>query len=201
MNVDTELDVWRRQWQSDTTVPLNIQHDLRRKVARQSLLMRIALIPPILVTIFIGGWTAARAVHTPEPNIVLLAVWTWMLIVAGWAFTLKVNRGNWSPSAEDTAVFVDLSVRRCRASLSAIRFTVGFFLVQVVFVLGWVYNNSPAHGTPVLKWLFFSSVPIDAVWLCTVAFFSFLIWHRRRKLAELTYLLSLQEDMPARSTR
>jgi hypothetical protein len=201
MNVDTELEVWRHQWQSDTAVPLSIQLGLRRKVERQSLLMRIALIPPILVTICIGGWTAAWAVRTPELNVVLLAVWTWILIVAGWTFTLKANRGNWSPSAQDTAVYLDLSVRRCRASLSAIRFTVGFFLVQVVFVLGWVYNNSPARGTPVLNWLFFSSVPIDAVWLCTVAFFSFLIWRRRRKRAELAYLLSLREDMPARSTQ
>lgn len=195
MNVDTELEVWRRQWQSDTTIPLHIQHDLRRKVQRQSRLMRINLIPPILVTITIGGWTAEWAVRAPQPDIILLAVWTWALIAAVWSFALKVNRGNWSPSAEDTAVFVGLSMRRCRASLTGIRFAVGFFLVQVAFVLGWVYNNSPVRGTPLLRWLWFSSVPIDAVWFCTVVFFGFLVWYRRRKLAELAYLHSVREDM------
>ncbi len=51
MNVDNELEVWRRQWQSDTTVPL----DLRRKVERQSRFMKIILFADILVTITIGG--------------------------------------------------------------------------------------------------------------------------------------------------
>jgi hypothetical protein len=190
MNVDIELEIWRRQWQSDTAVPL----DLRRKVERQSRLMRIALIAPILVTITIGGAMAAWAVRAPQPNNILLAVWTWILIAVAWTFGLRVDRGNWSPSAEDAVVFVDLSLRRCRAKLSSIRFAAGFFLVQIVFVLGWVYNNSPVRGTPLLTWLFFSSIPIDAVWLCTVVFFGFLIWYRRRKLAELAYFLSLRED-------
>jgi hypothetical protein len=192
MNLDTELEVWRAQWQSDTTIPVN----LRKKVERQSRLMRIALIPPILVTITIGGWTAGWAVHAPQPHIILLAIWTWALIAAGWTFTLVINRGTWSPSAHDTAVFVDLSVRRCRAALAAIRFESGFFVVHTVFVLGWVYKFSPAHSTPLLRWLFFSSLPIDILWLCTVALFGFLIWHRRRKQAELNYLLSLQGDTP-----
>jgi hypothetical protein len=196
MNVDAELELWRRQWQSDTAVPV----DLRRKVERQTRLMRIGLIAPILVTLTIGGWTAGWAIRAPQPNIILLAVWTWILIAAAWTFGLKVNRGNWSPSAEDGAAFVALSLRRCRANLLAVRFAAIFFLVQVAFMLGWEYNNSPAQGTPLLAWLFFSSVPIDAVWLCTLAFFGFLIWYRRRKLSELAYFLSLQEDTPARST-
>ena len=49
MNVDTELEVWRQQWQSVTTVPL----DLRRKVERQSLFMKIAILADLLVTITI----------------------------------------------------------------------------------------------------------------------------------------------------
>jgi hypothetical protein len=193
MNVDTELEVWRRQWQSDTAIPV----DLRRKVERQSRFMRIALIPPIVVTITIGGWTAGWAIRTPQTDIILLAVWTWILITAAWIFGLRIDHGNWSPSAENAAAFVDVSLRRCRARLSTIRFAAGFFVVQVVFVLGWVYNNSPVKGTPLLKWLFFSSIPIDVVWLSTVAFFGFLIWYRRRKLNELAYFVSLREDMPA----
>jgi hypothetical protein len=195
MNVDTELEIWRRHWQSDSTVPL----DLRKKVERQSRYMRILLAADILVTITMGGATAGWAIRTPQPNIILLSVWTWFLIAVAWAFALRVNRGNWSPSAEDAAVFVDLSVRRCRAKLAGIRFAAGFFLVQMAFVLGWVYNNSPARSMPLLRWLFFSSFPIDAVWLCTVAFFGFLIWLRRRKLSELACFLSLREDKPTYS--
>src|SRR5260370_41159413 len=106
MNVDTELEAWRQQWQSDTTVPL----DLRRKVERQSRFMKIALIGDILVTITIGGATIGWAVRSPQPYNVLLAVATWVFIAAAWMFALTVNRGNWSPSAQDTAAFVELAV-------------------------------------------------------------------------------------------
>ena len=41
------------------------------------------------------------------------------------------------------------------------------------------------------------SVPVDVVWLCTVVFFAFLVWYRRRKRAELEYFLSLQEQAAA----
>ncbi len=188
MNVDNELEVWRRQWQSDTTVPL----DLRRKVERQSRFMKIALFADILVTITIGGATAGWAVRSPQPEIVLLAVVTWIFIAVAWTFTLTVNRRSWSPSAQDTAAFVDLSVRRCRGRLAAVWFAGGLFLFQTVFVVGWVYRNSPARRQPLLTWLFFGSVPIDIVWLCTLAFFGFLIWYWRRKRAELAYLLGLK---------
>lgn len=189
MNIDTELEVWRQQWQSGTTVPLH----LRRKVERQSRFMKIALIGNILVTITIGGATTGWAVRSPQPEIVLLAVATWVFIATAWTFTLTVNHGNWSPSTQDTAAFVDLSVRRCQGRLAAVWFGAGLFLFQIAFVLGWVYRNSPAHRQPLLTWLFFGSIPIDIVWLCTLAFFGFLVWFRRRKRAELAYFRGLQE--------
>ncbi|MGO8789046.1 MAG: hypothetical protein ACLQVL_16915 [Terriglobia bacterium] len=188
MNIDAELEVWRQQWQSGTTVPL----DLRRKVERQSRFMKIAFAGDVLVTITIGGATLGWALRSPRPEIVFLAVATWIFIASAWTFALMANRGNWSPSALDTAAFVDLSVRRCRARLAAVWFATGLFLVEIVFILGWVYNYSPAHRAPLLTWLFFGSVPIDIVWLGTVAFFGFLIWYRRKKRAELAYLLSLR---------
>jgi len=191
MNMDTELEAWRRQWQSGATVPL----DLRRRVERQSRFMKIALFGDILVTIVIGGAAAGWAFRSPQPDIVLFAVATWVFIATAWIFTLTVNRGNWSPSAQDTAAFVDLSVRRCRGRLSAIWFAAGLFLFQSVFVLGWVYRNSPAPRQPLWTWLFFGSIPIDVVWLCTLAFFAFLVWYRRRKRTELAGLLSLREQM------
>jgi len=196
MNVDTELEVWRQQWQSVTIVPL----DLRRKVERQSRFMKIAVLADILVTITIGGATVGWAVRSRQPENVLLAVATWIFIATAWTFSLTVNHGSWSPSAQDTAAFVDLSVRRCRGRLAAVWFAAALFVFQIVFVLGWVYHYSPAHLTPLSTWLFFGSIPIDIVWVCTVVFFGFLVWYRRRKRAELACLLGLQEQKPTRST-
>ena len=79
MNVDTELEVWRQQWQSGTTVPL----DLRRKVERQSRFMKINLIGEILVTITIGGAIAGWAARSPD---------AWHRIACGWHMGLYCNR-------------------------------------------------------------------------------------------------------------
>ncbi len=205
MNIDTELEVWRQQWQSGATVPPTVTAtftlDLRRRVERQSRFMKIVLIADIFVTITIGGATTGWAVRSPQPEIVLLAVATWVFIATAWTFTLTVNRRSWSPSAQDTAAFVDLSVRRCRGRLAAVWFAAGLFVFQIVFVLGWVYRNSPAHRQPLLTWLLFGSVPIDLVWVCTLAFFGFLVWYRRRKSAGLAYLLGLQNTRNTRNNR
>jgi hypothetical protein len=196
MNIDAELDVWRQQWQSGTSIHL----DLRTKVERQSRFMKIAFMVDILVTIVMGGGTTTWAVRSPQPDIVMLAAATWLFLAAAWTFTLTVSRGNWSPSALDTATFVDLSVRRCRGRIAAVRFAAGLFLCEIVFCLGWVYKHTPEQRKPLLTWLFFSSLPIDIVWLSTLAFFGFLVWYRRRKQAELAYLLDLRVNLRGQMT-
>jgi hypothetical protein len=191
MNLDAELDVWRRQWQSEAPVPL----DLRKKVERQTRFMKIGLLADILVTIVIGGGTIVWALRSPQSDIVLLAAVTWLFLAAAWTFALRVNRGNWSPSTLDTASFVELSVRRCRGRLAAVRFGAILFVCNIVFCLGWVYNHSADARKPLLPWLFFSSLPIDFAWLATLAFSVFLVWYRRRKRAELAYLLNLSGEI------
>ncbi len=195
MNIDSELDLWRRQWQSETAVPL----DLRRKVKRQSRFMKIVLLADILVTIGIGGGAIAWAVRSPQPDILLLAVVTWLFISAAWAFSFTVNRGAWSAAALDTAAFLDVSIRRCRGRLAAVRFGAGLFLCEIAFCLGWIHHHAPHHRTPLLPWLLFSSLFIDIVWLCTLAFFAFLFWYRRKKRAELAWLLGLQGQSEPRA--
>ncbi len=191
MNVDSELDVWRRQWQSETAVPL----DLRKKVERQTRFMKIGLLGDILVTIVIGGGTIVWALHSPQSDRGLLAAVTWPFLAAAWTLTLTVNRGSWSPSSLDTASFVELSVRRCRDRLAAVWFGAILFVCNVSFCLAWVYNHSPEGHGPLLRWLFFGSVPIDIVWLATLAFAGFLVWYRRRKRAELAYFLDLRRQL------
>ena len=191
MNTDAELDVWREQWQSETSVPL----DLRRKVERQTRFMKIGLLGDILVTIVIGGGTLLWALRSPQSDIMWLAAVTWLFIVAAWAFTLTVNRGSWSPSALDTAAFVELSVRRCRGRLAAVWFGAILFLCNIMFCLGWVYKHSGETREPLLPWLLFSSLPIDIVWLSTLAFFTFLVWYRGKKRLDLAYFLTLQGQM------
>jgi len=189
MNVDAELENWRHEWQQADTVPF----DLRASVARQTRAMRLWLAADILVTVAMGGWTTAWAVLSRQAEVVLLAAATWLFIGMAWVFTLTVNAGKWTPAALDTGSFLDLSVRRCRARLSSIAFGAGLAVCEIVFCLAWVYRYS-VRGTPVLAWLLFSSVPIDIVWLFAALVFGLLFWYRRKKRAELAYLLQLQRQ-------
>ncbi len=191
MNTDVELDVWREQWQADGAVPLN----LRRNVERQSRLMRIGLICDTLVTIVMGGGTTVLALRSPESDFVLVAVATWLFLAVAWAVVLTANRGLWAPSAIDTATFVELSVRRCRSVLTTIWFAAGLFLCEVVFGLGWAYNHAIKGHATWWSWLFFSSLRIDIVWVCTLAFFVAIVWYRRKKRAELACLLELRREI------
>jgi hypothetical protein len=187
MSLDTELETWRREWQSDTAVP----PDLRRRVARQSRWLKIGIAGDILVTVVIGGGVLALTARSPQPDMPLLAAATWSFIAVAWAFRLTISRGLWSPAAMDTAAFVDLSVRRCRAQLAATLFGAGLFVCEMAFCLGWIYRHS-ASRAPFLLWLF-------GLWInglvgpLTLAFFLFLVWYRRKKRAELAWLLSLSE--------
>ena len=187
MSLDTELETWRREWQSKTAVPA----DLRRRVERQSRWLKIGIAADILVTVVIGGGVIALAARSPQPDMLLLAAATWSFIAVAWAFRLTISRGLWSPAAMHTAAFVDLSIRRCRAQLAATLFGAGLFVCEMVFCLGWIYRHS-APRVPLLPWLFGSLIN-GLVWLFSLAFFVFLVWYRRKKRAELVWLLTLSE--------
>jgi hypothetical protein len=182
MNLDLELETWRREWQSVSPVA----PDLRKRVDRQSRLLKLALVADTLVTIGIGGGTAAWAIVSPQVDIVLLAVVTWILLGVAWAFRLRITRGNWGPASLDTSAFVAFLIARCRAQLAGIRFGAVLFAVNLSFSLAWVYRHQPRPRIAWFGW------PMDLVWLATLAFYIFLPWWNRRKMKELDWLLSLQ---------
>jgi hypothetical protein len=189
MNLDTELEAWRSEWQSEAAVPAN----LRQRVERQSRWMRLMIAGDVMVTVVIGGGTIGLAWRAPQADMVLLAAATWLFIAAAWAFRLMLNRGLWSPGEVDTAAFVELLIRRCRAKLAGTVFGGVLYICEIVFCLGWIYAHSAAH-TPLLAWLFFSSVFIDLVWVFSAAFFGFLVWYQRKNRGELEWLMKLRDD-------
>jgi hypothetical protein len=186
MNLDSELETWRREWQSEAA----IAPDLRRQVERQSRWLRMGIAADILVTIVIGGGVLGLAVRSPQPDMLLLAAATWSFIAAAWAFRLTITRGLWSPAAIDTAAFIDLSIRRCRAQLKAMVFGAGLFLCEIVFCMGWIYRHSAQRG-PLPAWLF-GSISHWVIGLFSAVFFVFLARYRRKKRAELAWLIGLR---------
>lgn len=200
MNVDNELEAWRREWQSAPDVSPALHRQLRKKVERQSLFMRLALAGEILTTILIGGATTWRAVQSPQPDVVVLAAMTWVFFAAAWIFRLRLDRGKWSPAGQDAAAFLDLSIWRCRGQRTALRFAMCLFVVELIFCLGWIYRRIPPPRPSVSAWLLFSSHSIDIVWAATAAFFGFVVWMGHRKRGELGYLLNLIEQLKGKNT-
>lgn len=190
MNVDSELELWQQEWRSDASVP----PDLLRRVERESRWMRVALALDVLVTIVVGGGITWLAIRSPQPDMTRLAAVIWVFLAVAWAFCLRINRGNWSLSAVDTASFVDLSLRRCRSRLATIRFAAWLFASELAFSLGWTYNHSHRHRRDTPMWLFLHSPGMELVWIFSLAFVLGLLWYRRKKRAELAYLLKLREE-------
>ncbi len=187
MNLDTELEKWRGEWQSDDAVP----PDLRRRVERQDRWMRVMLAADVLVTVGIGGAVIILAARMPRPAMVVLAAVTWLFIAAAWAFRLTTNRGLGSPAAMDTAGYIELLIKRCRSQMSAVLFGAGLYAVEMAFCLGWVYRES-VQGMTLGSWLWFSSVFIDCIWLFTIALSTAGFWYWRKKRKELAWLRSLE---------
>ena len=189
MNQDAELETWRREWQAEAAVPA----DLRRRVERQSRWLKIGIAADTLVTVVIGGGVLALAARLSQRDMLVLAAATWIFLAAAWTFRLVSHRGLWSPSSMDTAAFVELLVKGCEAKLAATVFGGVLYLSEIAFCLVWIYRHSAPRASWA-AWLFFSSRFMDAVWLATFVFFAWLIWYRRKKQAELTWLLTLRDS-------
>src|SRR5450631_2864734 len=101
--------------------------DLRARVERESRTLRMLVAADILVTIVIGGGVTGWAVFSRQSNVIVLAAATWLFVVVAWAFGIINRAKNWAPSAADTAAFLDLSIRRCRASISMVYFGVALW--------------------------------------------------------------------------
>jgi hypothetical protein len=185
MKLDAELDQWREQWQSSSEAPVLL--GLRKRVARQSLYMRIMLMADILVTAVIGGATVVLAIRDPRPATAILAAATWLFIAVAWIFGLSNRKDAWSPSASTMAAFLDLSIRRCRGNLRAITFGAILYIVEMAFCLSWVHHESNS----------LSSTLIIVIALITIILAALLIIYRKKKRADLTYLLTLQRDLTA----
>lgn len=188
MKSENELEVWRRQWQSQPQTPI----DLIRKVEQQSVHMKYYRLLEYLVTIFMGGGSIVAAVITRDPNVVLLAVGTVIAIALAWRFALKHTRGLWAPGAPTTEAYIDLSIRRCRWTIADARYDSiqGVLLTAFVFYVD--YRILVDHG----KWTPpgpFGFWILGAI-ICLLLVSAFSKKGKKAK-AELDYLIDLQTQV------
>jgi hypothetical protein len=190
MSTELDLEALRKEWQAEDSIPPT----LRKNVERQARWMKIGLAGDILVTVVIGGGSTAWALLSGQKDAGDVAFGAWMFLAGAWMFVLMINRGLWSPSAMDAATFMDLAIRRCQASLAATWFAAMLFVAEMVFGLSWAFTHADLHES-VGRWLLFSSIRIDVMWISTLAFAAGLLWFRARKKRELARLLDLRRGM------
>ncbi len=189
MNVDLELDEWKSLWQTETEIPADLRHKANRQLRR----MRIMLIGDVAVTIVMGGAVIAWAITSKEPPVRLLASWVWLTLIAAWLFRWFNDRGNWSGTAPNTEVFLQLLQRRYRATLRNMKFGYALGAVQLLFSSTWVYFELNRSG-PITVWEFLTLKASLAAWLCIVLLLTGAVWFSHKLEQELAYVEILQRE-------
>ncbi|HLK18912.1 MAG TPA: hypothetical protein VKT81_08145 [Bryobacteraceae bacterium] len=182
MNLDTELELWRDQWQASAEPP--VLEDLSKRVARDSRMLRMMLLADILVTVVIGGAVIVYGIRNPRPATAILVAATWFFIAVAWFFALSNRRATWSPSASTTSAYLDLSIRRCRGNLRSVTFGMILYAVEMAFCLAWIFHETGVSRTLLIT-----------ISIVTLVFGGFLFHYRKRKLADLAYLTNLQHEL------
>jgi hypothetical protein len=193
MNSDAELAVWRRQWaaQTDSGNDAHWAENLKRRVARDTRLMKIGLIAPILVTIGIGGGFTALALMPATAIDIVLVAEVWLFILVTWTGSLWIARGTWRPLAETTAAFVDISIRRCRSNLRGASLGAWLYIGQLTFMLLWMLYSTSIELTVLL-----TAWPVILIgWVGLPVLFAWRSWFVRRQRTRLEHFLALQRQL------
>jgi len=188
---DDELEIWRREWNSQPRVPV----DLIRKVERQTVYMKLGQLTLIL-PLLIGVAATAAAVWLQTLLTIIFAVGVWSFILIMGYLRIKNSRGIWSPAADTTAAYVDLSIRRCRAQIKSIRLVYVVAPLLTTFVMAVDYLIIASYGVLKTRRDFLFMLAAFAYGGGIVAIVVWLMSKKRGKIeAELAYLLSLQRQI------
>jgi hypothetical protein len=128
VNIDTELETWKREWR-DQSEPVPDLTRLKRKIRRQNVRVfasAATIVACIVVSTVAAFWTRSSYIYG-------LATGLWMtaLIVGGYDWW--VRRGTWKPEAQTTLAYLNLSYKRAVAKARTIRFSFYFLLTFMVF--------------------------------------------------------------------
>src|SRR5262249_33436883 len=131
---DDELDLWRKQWCGQPAVVM----DLIRRVERETVQMRMRWVT-LLVPAAVATVATVQVATKPNTGGVLFVAGLWLFIgITAWLVKRNL-RGVWTPAAETTAAYIELSIERCRRVKRGyiVGRTLGFFITA--FVLFGVY--------------------------------------------------------------
>jgi hypothetical protein len=134
--IDEEITAWRSPWLAESEpAPLP---DIRKIVDRDRRRMARHLGSQFLVGIALLGFSAWWAWWRHSLEWLLWAAVIWILTFFAGSFAVRNAAGNWSSTEESTAAFVELTRRRVKAALSAIRFGRKLLALEIAIVVPWL---------------------------------------------------------------
>jgi hypothetical protein len=189
MELDLELDGWRREWQADTAGTI----DLTARVERETRRMRYILIGDILITVILGGGTIAWAAVSRRSDLMVLVGGVWTFLAIAWLMSWVLRRGAWTPLAATTAAFLDLSILRCRRRREATYGQCALYVAILSFDLWWIRTYNPPHAAMDVV-AFLTTPALLIVWLVTAVLAVVAVLNFRRLGRELEMLVALRDD-------
>jgi hypothetical protein len=167
--------------------------DVRRRVERDILSMRLGILSAVAVTVIFGGGTIAWALVSGDADIAVVAVATWVFIAVTWAVSLTIEGGlgQWKPASTTTAAFLEFSIARRIATRRGIVAAAVLYAAFSAFMLAWRFQN-PAAETPTDVWSYLAARWI--FWTITTFLAAVAVWGWRALGRELEVLRDLRHS-------
>jgi hypothetical protein len=185
---------WRETWQeaSVAAAPMPV---LRKQFQREQRRIVLTGVAEVMLGLAAASGIAVALVHTPSRGAVAWGAFVLVLIAFTWLVDLLRRGGKWLPLAESTQTFLELSQRRCRTQLRAVRFTWILIALELVFMVPWWAGGVHAHAGAL-----YSPLVIFLGWLpmaLIAGLFAWSVWLWRRLSSELGRLEDLGKKLRA----
>jgi hypothetical protein len=190
--LDDELEVWRREWQAQPAVTMDLIRDLIRKVERDTVRMRRSRWALLAPTTVAAGTTVIAALN-PRIDAIVFAGGMWVLVILTWLALAQGLKGVWTPAEQTTAAYLDLAVERARRAIKSFRSGRLLSPLITAFVLTGVWQGMKSQGRLESASGYWSLAAVSLYTIGIVAFVMFLNHKKQKKRqAELEYLLDLR---------